>query len=173
VKLMTIIEEHKIAVQDLDNGAFLPYGEVIKARSGMQNQFASNPYDPETSTEEAQLVLCNGQPRLWIMHLYNRGFAFTKLARHKKVSQCLGALQGKEWFIGVAPPQGEDERPSLKDVAVFRVPGDCVIKLHVSTWHAGPHFAHDEALFFNLENMNTNKKDFESIELATKCLMLA
>jgi hypothetical protein len=30
-------------------------------------------------------------------------------------------------------------------------PGDRLIKLHVATWHAGPHFVHDECQFVNLE----------------------
>ena len=35
---------------------------------------------------------------------------FKSLARHRRTSQCLGSLQGKEWFIGVAPPN--DRRSS-------------------------------------------------------------
>jgi hypothetical protein len=40
----------------------------------------------------------------------------------------------------VAPPGdlGDDARPRIEDIAAFRVPGDCLIKLHVATWHAVP-----------------------------------
>lgn len=171
---MHATSEYTVPAQILEAGAFRPYGEVIKARAGAVNQFDSIPYDPETSPTEAKLSLCVGQPRLWIMHLKNRGVVFTKLARHRRVSQCLGAMHGKEWFIAVAPPQdfADDVRPKMEDVAVFRVPGDCVIKLHVATWHAGPHFTHDECLFFNLENLDTNKRDFHSIDLPMPCRML-
>jgi hypothetical protein len=30
---------------------------------------------------------------------------------------------------------------------------------------AGPHFVHDECLFFNLENLDTNERDFDTSDL--------
>jgi ureidoglycolate hydrolase len=71
-----------------------------------------------------------------------------RIARHRRVTQCLGSLGGKEWLIGVAPPGdlNDDAGPRVEDIAAFRVPGDRLIKLHVATWHAGPHFVHDECL---------------------------
>jgi len=76
-------------------------------------------------------------------------------------------MHGKEWFIAVAPPDNlaDGARPDLARLIAFRIPGDCVIKLHVGTWHAGPLFAHDECLFFNLENLDTNKRDFDTADL--------
>jgi ureidoglycolate hydrolase len=156
----------KIQVQALETAAFAPFGEIIKARP-TAGQFKHNPYDPETSPEEPKLTLTNGIPRLWIMHLEKNGLVFTTLARHRRTSQCLGSLHGKEWFIGVAPPNdfADGTKPELDRLSAFRIPGDCVIKLHVGTWHAGPHFVHDECLFFNLENLDTNKRDFDRAEL--------
>jgi hypothetical protein len=87
----------------LERKAFAPYGEIISARRG-GTQFDDNPYDPEASADEASLTLTNGTPRLWVMCLKGHGLAFSKMARHRRVSQCLGSLQGKEWFIAVAPP---------------------------------------------------------------------
>jgi len=155
-----------IPAQALDAKLFAPYGEVIYPRTA-GSQFDVNPYDPETGAEEPSLTLTNGTPRLWIMRLKKNGLVFSKLARHRRVSQCLGSLQGKEWFIAVAPPGdlADGVCPELARMAAFRIPGDCVIKLHVATWHAGPHFTHDECLFFNLENIDTNKRDFEDYEL--------
>lgn len=82
-----------------------------------------------------------------------------------------GLARGKEWFIAFAPPQdpGDDAVPNLGGVVAFRIPGDCVIKLHVATWHAGPRFTHPECMFFNLENIGTNKGDFHQVELAAPC----
>jgi ureidoglycolate hydrolase len=157
-----------LAAQRLDRVAFAPYGEVIQARRGTANQFHGNPYDPESGSDEAKLVLDNGTPRLWIMHLPERGLRFSNLARHCRVTQCLGALGGREWFLGVAPPSDDRSdagRPDLARLAAFRIPGDCVVKLHVACWHAGPHFLGDEALFFNLENLDTNKRDFHQVPL--------
>jgi ureidoglycolate lyase len=72
---------------------------------------------------------------------------------------------------GVAPPGDLDDeaRPRVEDIVAFRVPGDRLIKLHVATWHAGPHFVHDECLFVNLENLDTNRRDFHAVPLAAEC----
>lgn len=156
----------KLPAQILEPLAFAPYGEVIRPRAA-DSQFSNNPYDPETSPGEPKLTLSNGIPRLWIMDLKKRGLVFANMARHRRVSQCLGSMQGKEWFIGVAPPSdlADGAKPDLNRIAAFRIPGDCAIKLHVATWHAGPHFVHDQCLFFNLENLDTNKRDFDACDL--------
>jgi ureidoglycolate hydrolase len=155
-----------VKTRGLERKAFAPYGEIISARRA-GTQFDDNPYDPQASAEEASLTLTNGTPRLWIMCLKRNGLAFSKMARHRRVSQCLGSLQGKEWFIAVAPPNdlADGTCPDLARLAAFRIPGDCVIKLHVAAWHAGPQFLHDECLFFNLENLDTNKRDFDAYDL--------
>ncbi len=156
----------RIPVQDLEQKAFAPCGEIIRPRSA-GGQFDDNPYDPETGAGEATLTLANGVPRLWIMQLDGPRLVFSNLARHRRVSQCLGALHGKEWFMAVAPPgdPADGAQPELAQLSAFRIAGDCVIKLHVGTWHAGPLFAYVECLFFNLENLDTNKRDFEVMDL--------
>ena len=84
-------------------------------------QFDDNRYDAQASAEEANLTLTNGTPRLWIMCLKRNGLAFSKMARHRRVSQCLGSLQGKEWFIAVAPPNdlADGTCPDLARLAAF------------------------------------------------------
>ena len=72
------------------------------------------------------------------------------------------AEDDRDPFIAVA---GAGKPVTAHDIVAFRVPGDCLIKLHANTWHAGPHFIHDECLFFNLENLGTNKRDFIAAEL--------
>ena len=161
---------HMLEIQALTPEAFAPYGQIITPlHTGGQG--AETGYDPETSPREAKLVLHNGEPRLWIMHLPHVGLGFSRIARHRRVTQCLGSLGGKEWLIGVAPPGdlSDQARPRLEDIVAFRIPGDCVIKLHVATWHAGPHFVHDECLFFNLENLDTNRRDFHGVPLPAEC----
>src|SRR5882757_8212726 len=146
----TTMPRHMLDVRELTTEAFAPYGQVIAPlRTGGQG--AETVDGPEASFSEAKLVLGNGQPRLWIMHLPHVGLGFTRVARHRRVTQCLGSLGGKEWLIGVAPP------------------GDRLIKLHVATWHAGPHFVHDECLFVNLENLDTNRRDFHAVPLSVEC----
>jgi ureidoglycolate hydrolase len=159
-----------LEVRELTREGFAPYGEVIEALpTGGQGSHSG--HDSETAPGEAKLVLDNGVPRLWIMRLPHVGLGFSRIARHRKVTQCLGALGGKEWLIGVAPPGdlGDGARPRLDDIVAFRIPGDRLIKLHVATWHAGPHFVHDECLFFNLENLDTNRRDFHAVPLDVEC----
>jgi len=158
-----------LPVQPLTSEAFAPYGQVILARRA-GGQGIGPEERPATDPTEAQLVLGNGTPRLWLMHLPHVGLSFSRIARHRRVTQCLGALGGKEWLIAVAPPDAaENAQPRLEDVVAFRVPGDRIVKLHVATWHAGPHFVHDECLFLNLENMDTNDRDFHAAELGVTC----
>jgi ureidoglycolate hydrolase len=164
------LPQHLLTVNPLTPEAFAPYGEVVEPlRTGGQG--AETGYDPEASSREARLVLDNGRPRLWVMHLPHVGLAFKAIARHRRVTQCLGSLGGKEWLIGVAPPGdfADDARPRLEDIAAFRIPGDRLVKLHVGTWHAGPHFVHDECLFVNLENIDTNRRDFHLVPLGVEC----
>jgi ureidoglycolate hydrolase len=164
------IPRHMLDIRELTAEAFAPYGQVIAPlRTGGQG--VETRYDPEASASEVRLVLGNGEPRLWIMHLPHVGLGFTRIARHRRVTQCLGSLGGKEWLIGVAPPGdlNDDARPRVEDIAAFRVPGDRLIKLHVATWHAGPHFVHDECLFINLENLDTNRRDFHGAPLPVEC----
>ena len=164
------LQRHMLDIRELTPAAFAPYGQVIAPlRTGGQG--AETAYDPETAPGEAELVLDNGVPRLWIMHLPHVGLGFRRIARHRRVTQCLGSLGDKEWLIGVAPPgePRDDARPRLADIVAFRIPGDRIVKLHVATWHAGPHFVHDECLFFNLENLDTNRRDFHAVDLPAEC----
>jgi ureidoglycolate lyase len=161
---------HRLPVRPLSAEMFAPYGQVIPVRYAGGQGVGSEEKDPAADPAEAQLVLTNGTPRLWVMHLPHVGLSFTRIARHRRVTQCLGALGGKEWLIAVAPPDSADDaRPRLEDIVAFRVPGDRIVKLHVATWHAGPHFVHDECLFLNLENMDTNDGDFHAAQLGVTC----
>jgi ureidoglycolate hydrolase len=164
------LPRHMLEVRELTGEAFAPYGQIVAPiRAGGQGAEAG--YDPETSPAEAKLVLHNGEPRLWIMHLPHVGLGFSRIARHRKVTQCLGSLGGREWLIAVAPPGdlADDACPRLEEIVAFRVPGDRLIQLHLATWHAGPHFVHDECLFFNLENLDTNRRDFHGVPLPVEC----
>ena len=113
---MTTRTAIKLPAQTLERKAFAPYGEIISPRTS----------SAETGVEEPKLILTNGTPRLWIMKLKKRRLVFADMARHRRVSQCLGSMQGKEWFIGVAPPNdpADGTRPELDRIAAFRIPGD-------------------------------------------------
>jgi ureidoglycolate hydrolase len=133
---------------------FRSYGQVISA------SFDRKSFDDE----DAKLNLKNGIPRFYIMRLHEKGRKFGKITRHVECTQCLGSLDGKDWLMAVAPP-GDSDKPSLEDIAAFRIPGDCFIKLEVGTWHAGPYFNWDFVDFYNLELSDTNVVDHFSFDL--------
>src|SRR4028118_1051002 len=128
---------------------FRHYGQVISASKDGKS------YD----TEDAHLNLQNGVPRFYIMRLHQKGRKFHSITRHSQCTQSLGSLEGKDWLIAVAPPNSQADKPTLEEIAAFRVPGNCFIKLEVGTWHAGPYFEHDFVDFYNLELSDTNVAD--------------
>ncbi len=162
-----------IPVFDATPETFAPFGQLIEPRRVM-GQFVNPNYRPWENPAEAQLDLTNGgTPRLWIMDLPRRGMSFDQMARHRRVTQCLGSLGGKDWFLAVAPAGdlSDDGRPRLDDIVGIRVPGTVVLKLGIGTWHAGPHFDHEACQFFNLENMDTRERDFHETDLGVTCTM--
>ncbi|MBH8554968.1 ureidoglycolate lyase [Nostocaceae cyanobacterium CENA357] len=128
---------------------FRRYGQVICASQDGKSFDA----------EDAQLNLQNGTPRFYIMRLDKRGRKFHKITRHLQCTQCLGALAGKDWLIAVCPPHNDLNEPVLEEIAAFRIPGNCFIKLNEGTWHAGPYFEHEVVDFYNLELADTNVVD--------------
>ncbi|MGQ9838703.1 MAG: ureidoglycolate lyase [Cyanobacteriota bacterium] len=132
---------------------FAPFGQVISPTP------AHKPFDDQ----DAQLSLNQGQPRFYIMRLPRCGLKFSQITHHTHCTQCLGSLNGKEWFIAVAPPADELH---VDQIQAFRVPGDRFIKLEMGTWHAGPCFDHEEFIdFYNLELSDTNITDHETVNL--------
>jgi ureidoglycolate hydrolase len=156
---------HFLAIAELTPAAFAPFGEVVKpaaaAGQGIPSQHPDNP----------KLVLSSDRPRLWVMQLPHVGLGFSKIARHRRVTQCLGSLTGEEWFISVAPPGdlSDNARPRMTEITAFRIPPGHLIKLHCGTWHAGPHVAGSGGLFINLENEDTNTSDNQIVTLDQEC----
>ncbi|MDJ1179348.1 ureidoglycolate lyase [Roseofilum sp. BLCC_M91] len=133
---------------------FAPYGQVIWATDD------GKPYD----SQDAQLILDRGTPRFYIMRLHQNGRKFAAITRHQNCTQCLGSLEGKDWFLGVAPPS-ENSKPDPEQIRAFHIPGNCFVKLHLGTWHAGPHIDHDFVDFYNLELSDTNITDHQTCNL--------
>ncbi len=146
--MTTVTTIKSLPLVDISVDNFKPYGQLITPSED------GKMYDDT----DAQLNLKNGIPRFYIMRLTERGRRFHRITRHQQCSQCLGSLEGKEWFLGVAPPQ-EENYPNIEQLQAFKIPGNCFIKLEVGTWHAGPYFDHDFVDFYNLELSNTNVVD--------------
>ena len=152
--LLTVKQLPAIAISKSN---FKPYGEIV----------TPSPDGKTFDSSDAVLNLHNGIPRFYIMHLEHRGRTFDKITRHHRCTQCLGALEGKEWFMAVCPPS-EASEPDLGRLRAFCIPGNCFIKLEVGTWHAGPYFEHEAVDFYNLELSNTNIVDHFTHNFATK-----
>ncbi|NES83631.1 MAG: Ureidoglycolate hydrolase [Moorea sp. SIO2B7] len=127
---------------------FQPYGQLITPSKD----------DKSYDETDAQLNLQNGNPRFYIMRLQKKGRKFHSITRHSLCTQCLGSLEGKDWFMAVAPPC-ETKQPEIEEIKAFHILGNCFIKLEMGTWHAGPYFEHDFVDFYNLELSDTNEVD--------------
>lgn len=142
----------QLVANSLTPAAFAPFGCVI------QPQPDGDPWRPG----DAVLRFGGGPPRLYLMTLTRRGLAFRELARHRLVSQALGAMDAHPWFLVVARPVHPADRPfdAATDLHAFRIPPCCLVLLHPGTWHAGPLFeGPDERVFLNLESRTTNLDD--------------
>ncbi|MEO0770683.1 MAG: ureidoglycolate lyase [Cyanobacteria bacterium J06649_4] len=134
--------------------SFQPFGQLILPQ----------PDDVAFNLQDAQLQLENGTPRFYIMALHQRGRRFHTITRHGGCTQCLGSLEGRTWFLGVAPPS-DAAQPDPDAIKVFKIPGNCFVKLEVGTWHAGPYFDDDTVNFYNLELSDTNVVDHTTCDL--------
>lgn len=125
------LSERTLEVHDITAANFAAFGTLIE------------PMDDGTPFSEldATLDFSAGTPRFYAMKLIGRGTSFTRITRHRRVTQLLASVGGNEWAIAVAPPidpENPDAAPELDDIVAFRVPGDVAIALHRATWHAGP-----------------------------------
>ncbi|MCC5897776.1 MAG: ureidoglycolate lyase [Phormidium sp. BM_Day4_Bin.17] len=137
--------------------SFAPYGQLITPQED------GKPFDEQ----DAQLELNQGQPRFYLMRLHHRGYRFHQITRHERCSQCLGSLQGQNWYLAVAPPT-QGNCPDATRLKAFHIPGTCFVKLHRGTWHAGPYFEAETVDFYNLELTDTNVTDYLSYDYLEK-----
>lgn len=149
------LTRQKLIAQSIAPETFAPFGQVIFPSAD------GTTFGPA----DAHLRLDRGIPRFYIMTLVGQGTRFRSITRHQRCTQCLGALEGKDWLMAVAPP-GLTEQPNPQDIQAFHIPGNCFIKLEIGTWHAGPYFRHPVVSFYNLELSDTNVTDHQTCYLA-------
>ncbi len=140
--------------------AIAPYGTLIEPGED------GTPFGPA----DAPLELGRGTPRLYIMRIPRRPLIVRGITRHSRVTQCLAATKGGEWFVCLAPPgdpDAPDAAPDPKDIACFRIGGDVALALKRGAWHAGPFFVAEEQDFLNLELSDTNETDHHTVRFDT------
>jgi ureidoglycolate hydrolase len=120
--------------------------------------------DGSHGPDDIALDLAQGKPRFYLMRLEGRGLAFDRFARHDRVTQCLGTVDGFPWLIAVAPPGLRELR--VADIRAFLVPPNHFVMLAHGTWHAGPYFTEPQRVFYNLELADTNSTDYTVCVLA-------
>jgi ureidoglycolate hydrolase len=116
---------------------------------------------------DAPLELGRGTPRLYIMRLTHKPLLVRGITRHSKVTQCLAAMGGHDWFVCLAAPRDADapEEPELEAIRCFRIGGGVALALKRGTWHAGPYFEAPSVDFLNLELSDTNEMDHHTVRL--------
>ncbi len=116
---------------------------------------------------DAALDLAQGTPRLYIMRLTHRPLLVRGITRHGRVTQCLAAMGGREWFVCLAAPMdpGAPEQPDPARIACFRIGGGVALALKRGAWHAGPFFTEPSVDFLNLELSDTNETDHHTVRL--------
>jgi ureidoglycolate lyase len=136
---------------------FAPYGRMLAAQRDGTTM----------SVDEGALDLSAGTPRFYVMELSDGRSTFTRITRHRQVTQVLAPVGGQPWWLAVAPPcpGSAAEAPMLADIVGFDIPGDVAILLHRGTWHAGPFFEPPRMSFFNLELTDTNVVDHDTSRL--------
>ena len=106
-----------LKAEELTVEAFAPFGQVCKAEED----------GVEFGPADAQLDLSQGTPRFYVMRLRDKDLSFDRITYHEKVTQCLGALGDKDWYMAVGEPTMDVAKYPKHDstdraLRVFRVP---------------------------------------------------
>ena len=152
---MTIATNERILAEPLQDDDFAPFGVVIRPTA---DGTPAGPID-------RVLDLNQGRPRFYILALTARSLVVKAITRHHQTTQALASVGGAEWFLLVAPPDPDSDRPAIEALRAFRIPGDVAILMKRGTWHAGPYFLTDTMNFFNLELEDTNIVDHDTCNL--------
>lgn len=145
-------EIHELQAKPIDSQSFSDYGQI----ASWQNDGVAY------GKQDLQLNVCAGTPRLYMFRLQNKALQFDTITYHAKVTQCLVGIGQREWYMAVSrPPSSLSKFPTAKEIEVFQIPSNLIVKLNVGVWHAGPLFEKDIAYmdFVNLELSNTNVED--------------
>ena len=116
--------------------------------------------------QDAELRFGPGQLRYYVMRLPRRSLNVSAMTRHLNATQCLSSAEGQPFWMLLAAPELQGPVLDASRAWLLRVDAGEGIKLHLGTWHAGPLFEAPSASFFNLELMDTNQRDHETLALS-------
>src|SRR3954447_6796325 len=91
---MNISTPYSVSAHELTDEAFAPFGDIIKPRRSGDQGDRAYAYRPGQEKNHVELV-AGSEPMIRVMHQFKRGLEFNIVARHLRVTQCLGSLQGK------------------------------------------------------------------------------
>jgi ureidoglycolate lyase len=153
------LTKHPVFTDTITPEAFEPYGQILTVR----------PNGATTDLAEQALDLSAGTPRFYLIEIERDLSTFTRITRHRQVTQVLAAVGGGNWWMAVSLGEGQaKDAPRLDDIVGFEIPGDVGLLLHRGTWHAGPFFPGPSKSFFNLELTDTNTVDHDTSDLADR-----
>ncbi len=126
-----------LSVEELQAGAFAPFGHVIEQPSTPQEGGGSG----WGWWGERALMACDGRPYgIGYLALEPQPLRFDWAERHMQSPELLVPTQA-DCLIYVAPPEHleqPDRLPPLSDFRVFRVRAGQAVLLHPGTWHGVP-----------------------------------
>lgn len=124
------MNEHIIAIEPADAKAFAPYGELLLPPAGepVYKGIQASTWPTIFRADDAvQLMYCRFG---WQEHV------FTKLERHRGITQTFVALAPRPFVMVVAPQTVADEMPDPKTLRAFLVPSGAAVIIGDAVWHA-------------------------------------
>lgn len=124
------MNEHIIAIEPADAETFAPFGELLLPPVGepvYKGVQASAWPTSFRSDDDMQLMYCRFG---WQEHV------FSKLERHRGITQTFVALAPRSFVMVVAPPTIGDEQPEPNSLRAFLVPPGNAVIIGDAVWHA-------------------------------------
>ena len=120
----------RVPVQLLTERAFQPYGEVLAPKEQPADFQGVNSigWKVRFEIEDAPVImtLCSS----------HKGFRFSKVERHFRVTQTFIPIGRVPSIVAVASPTDHSTLPLPEDVTAFVIDGSAGYSLHKGTWHS-------------------------------------
>jgi len=122
--------QHMIMVEHAHGDLFAPYGELIHQPSG----------DPVFKGIQVSswptIFRCEDDVQLMLARFGWQEPCFTKMERHRGITQTFTPLAPRRFVMVVASPTADDEWPAIENIRAFMVPPGAAVIIGDSVWHA-------------------------------------